>query len=141
MAEWLGRGLQNLVQRFESASDLQKAEQMTFKSSVLFLWCMGEQGSPAPHKQTPPQRLLLCKNILKSFTHLGNCGCGDVIFIARSATSVFGLIAAFRFPTPSENRKLNSFPLSVFSLFCYLCELSAHMCTHAHTKSKLKITK
>ena len=24
MAEWLGRGLQNLVQRFESASDLQK---------------------------------------------------------------------------------------------------------------------
>ena len=23
MAEWLGRGLQNLVQRFESASDLQ----------------------------------------------------------------------------------------------------------------------
>ena len=25
MAEWLGRGLQNLVQRFESASDLTKA--------------------------------------------------------------------------------------------------------------------
>ena len=24
MAEWLGKGLQNLVQRFESASDLQK---------------------------------------------------------------------------------------------------------------------
>ena len=36
MAEWLGRGLQNLVQRFESASDLQKfAEQMTEKSSVF----------------------------------------------------------------------------------------------------------
>ena len=29
MAEWLGKGLQNLVQRFESASDLSKAEQTT----------------------------------------------------------------------------------------------------------------
>jgi hypothetical protein len=28
MAEWLGRGLQNLLQRFESASDLEK----TFKN-------------------------------------------------------------------------------------------------------------
>ena len=30
MAEWLGKGLQNLVQRFESASDLKYAEQTTF---------------------------------------------------------------------------------------------------------------
>ncbi len=46
MAEWLGRGLQNLVQRFESASDHKnKAEQTTFKSSVLFL-------SPSPSAST-----------------------------------------------------------------------------------------
>ena len=37
MAEWLGRGLQNLVQRFESASDLRfcRADDLK-KSSVLF---------------------------------------------------------------------------------------------------------
>ncbi len=37
MAEWLGRGLQNLVQRFESASDLSncRADDLK-KSSVLF---------------------------------------------------------------------------------------------------------
>ena len=36
MAEWLGRGLQNLVQRFESASDLEKnAEQTTFLSRLF----------------------------------------------------------------------------------------------------------
>ena len=37
MAEWLGRGLQNLVQRFESASDLRFCKADDFhKSSVLF---------------------------------------------------------------------------------------------------------
>ena len=37
MAEWLGRGLQNLVQRFESASDLTKtALEITL---TLFFFC------------------------------------------------------------------------------------------------------
>ena len=38
MAEWLGRGLQNLVQRFESASDLQNCRADDFSSR---LFCFG----------------------------------------------------------------------------------------------------
>ena len=37
MAEWLGRGLQNLVQRFESASDLTKTALEI--SLTLFFFC------------------------------------------------------------------------------------------------------
>ena len=36
------------------------------------------------------------------------------------ALSALGLIAAFRFPTPSENRKTKSFPLSAFR-FPFFC--------------------
>ena len=38
MAEWLGRGLQNLVQRFESASDLENCRADDLKSR---LFCFG----------------------------------------------------------------------------------------------------
>ena len=39
MAEWLGRGLQNLVQRFESASDLNSIpEDANFKALRGFLY-------------------------------------------------------------------------------------------------------
>ena len=44
MAEWLGRGLQNLVQRFESASDLEKIpfrQTTDFESVVFFVGCVG----------------------------------------------------------------------------------------------------
>ena len=37
MAEWLGKGLQNLVQRFESASDLTETALQT--SATRFLFC------------------------------------------------------------------------------------------------------
>ena len=37
MAEWLGRGLQNLVQRFESASDLQK-DALQYTVTHLFIF-------------------------------------------------------------------------------------------------------
>ena len=36
MAEWLGRGLQNLVQRFESASDLTNPFCTTVRRGFLF---------------------------------------------------------------------------------------------------------
>ena len=36
MAEWLGKGLQNLVQRFESASDLTKTPLQVNCNGVLF---------------------------------------------------------------------------------------------------------
>ena len=36
MAEWLGRGLQNLVQRFESASDLKSPFYTTVWRGFLF---------------------------------------------------------------------------------------------------------
>ena len=36
MAEWLGRGLQNLVQRFESASDLQNSDKRLIFISRFF---------------------------------------------------------------------------------------------------------
>ena len=36
MAEWLGRGLQNLVQRFESASDLESPFYTTVWRGFLF---------------------------------------------------------------------------------------------------------
>ena len=39
MAEWLGRGLQNLVQRFESASDLQK---MLPEMVAFFAFCFSD---------------------------------------------------------------------------------------------------
>ena len=39
MAEWLGRGLQNLVQRFESASDLE--ERLTFVGRFFVLSAVG----------------------------------------------------------------------------------------------------
>ena len=38
MAEWLGRGLQNLVQRFESASDLQISDKRLVKISRFFIY-------------------------------------------------------------------------------------------------------
>ena len=37
MAEWLGRGLQNLVQRFESASDLTKTA-LEITLTLFFFW-------------------------------------------------------------------------------------------------------
>ena len=37
MAEWLGRGLQNLVQRFESASDLQNMQSRRLDKVVCFV--------------------------------------------------------------------------------------------------------
>ena len=56
MAEWLGTALQKLLQRFESASDLQ--ERLTFLS-VVFLFCgVGEGGAesmtPMSHVMQPP---------------------------------------------------------------------------------------
>ena len=36
MAEWLGKGLQNLVQRFESASDLTKTPLQAIATVFLF---------------------------------------------------------------------------------------------------------
>ena len=47
MAEWLGRGLQNLVQRFESASDLQRFRQTTdfYQSFFLFVQVASELSS------------------------------------------------------------------------------------------------
>ena len=35
MAEWLGKGLQNLVQRFESASDLDKHPRCDCNAGVV----------------------------------------------------------------------------------------------------------
>jgi hypothetical protein len=42
VAEWLGRGLQNLVQRFESARDL-KAIASRHESVGFFIWLMKRQ--------------------------------------------------------------------------------------------------
>ena len=39
MAEWLGRGLQNLVQRFESASDLNAVRD----DGVFFMWILSNE--------------------------------------------------------------------------------------------------
>ena len=44
MAEWLGRGLQNLVQRFESASDLQNPFYTVVWRGFTFLRLMGLLG-------------------------------------------------------------------------------------------------
>ena len=41
MAEWLGRGLQNLVQRFESASDLREKH---YLGSAFFVCARGVKG-------------------------------------------------------------------------------------------------
>ena len=47
MAEWLGTGLQNLVQRFESASDLKETQQNalrdTFQGIFLCSFSFGDQ--------------------------------------------------------------------------------------------------
>ena len=51
MAEWLGRGLQNLVQRFESASDLQDFDKR-LNFSVVFLF--GGGVSVQAHTPPPP---------------------------------------------------------------------------------------
>lgn len=55
MAEWLGRGLQNLVQRFESASNLKST---LYKNKVLFYFLPIREprgcylGHPIPQKPT-----------------------------------------------------------------------------------------
>lgn len=41
MAEWLGKGLQNLVQRFESASDLTKTASGFIPTRFFCCVCMG----------------------------------------------------------------------------------------------------
>ena len=45
MAEWLGRGLQNLVQRFESASDLEWDFDKRLMKISRFLFAAGGVGS------------------------------------------------------------------------------------------------
>ena len=85
MAEWLGTALQKLLQRFESASDLQ--ERLTFLSVVFcFLRC-GFSSPTHPKKQrrvgaSPIVLLFLCgcmqpaKNTLRALLTLKE-GCGD----------------------------------------------------------------
>ena len=46
MAEWLGRGLQNLVQRFESASDLQEFFDKRLMKISRFFVCIALCASP-----------------------------------------------------------------------------------------------
>ena len=69
MAEWLGRGLQNLVQRFESASDLSFSEQTTESRLFLFWGDSYEQAPEFPQNKHSQKAITLSKNIL--FGH--NC--------------------------------------------------------------------
>ncbi len=93
MAEWLGRGLQNLVQRFESASDLE--ERLTLVSrffvvcrggilsapSLDRLWLRVVAASLCKHRRNTTSKPLLRSmaqmNKSSRTAHLGNKGCGD----------------------------------------------------------------
>ena len=56
MAEWLGRGLQNLVRRFESARDLQK--QLAFLLAAFFME-LAQLGKKKGRLENPVALLLL----------------------------------------------------------------------------------
>ena len=82
MAEWLGRGLQNLVQRFESASDLQRISTSDWWKSVAifcsFKWFASQLASLAQTKIEPAAR---SRNPAETIAHLGNGGCRDRIYL------------------------------------------------------------
>ena len=100
MAEWLGRGLQNLVQRFESASDLREKH---YLGSAFFVCARsvkcgacGVRGEPLPLAMADMSLVQapLTQPLLTSATHLHRSskapysplgqGCGDsIMFIAR----------------------------------------------------------
>ena len=92
MAEWLGRGLQNLVQRFESASDLKERLTLVGRFFVLSavggsapsldrLWLRVVAASLCKHRRNTPSKPLLRSmaqmNKSSRITHLGKQGCGD----------------------------------------------------------------
>ena len=61
MAEWLGRGLQNLVQRFESASDLQKSRADDLKKSSVLFWSFVCEQAHANLPNNTSLAAMLCK--------------------------------------------------------------------------------
>ena len=89
MAEWLGRGLQNLVQRFESASDLKAS----LKRGAFFVAAM-EQCSIAEKQSVfigaspiPTLRFsaLLCSFAATLFAHYSPFGAVTSVVYLRTA--------------------------------------------------------
>ena len=85
MAEWLGRGLQNLVQRFESASDLRTLQSRRLEKVVCFvLEFVCERAPDQPPKQSKPFGFCSAKRYSALLTLI--CGCGDnCVYCSRLA--------------------------------------------------------
>ncbi len=79
MAEWLGRGLQNLVQRFESASDLQILQSRRLAKSSVFLWLWLSASPRHCRKTSVAYWLLLCTVI--AIAHLLTRVAGIIVYI------------------------------------------------------------
>ena len=79
MAEWLGRGLQNLVQRFESASDLQILQSRRLTKSSVFLWPWLSASPRHCRKTNVAYWLLLCTVI--AIAHLLTRVAGIIVYI------------------------------------------------------------
>ena len=92
MAEWLGRGLQNLVQRFESASDLRFCRADDFLSRLFCFLGVYVSTTHIPHKNINSQMAVaLHKRILRAIAHLAKgrlCGyCVLLLGLAPCAMS------------------------------------------------------